>query len=224
MKLKHLFQLIGIVLCSVLMAVPGPAQASTNVTQQQGVSMSISYEELIVPAYPVVTVKHGDTLSVLARKYNLDWHGLYCANIKVIGPDPNVIRVGMKLVMKQSKCRIGSGNTATTITTTGYRAGTPQQIAWGLLANYGGDRPSQYYCLSQIIKRESGWSTTAYNAGSGAYGIPQALPGSKMSVAGPDWATSAYTQLKWMIHFYIEGGHYRTPCGAWAFWESNGWY
>ena len=57
---------------------------------------------------------------------------------------------------------------------------------------------------------------------SGAYGIPQALPGSKMSSAGADWATSARTQIIWGLGYIA--GRYGTPCGAWAHVEANGWY
>jgi hypothetical protein len=97
---------------------------------------------------------------------------------------------------------------------------TPQQIAWNLLNPVG--RSAQFSCLNDIINAESSWRVTAENP-SGAYGIPQALPGSKMSVAGPDWETSAYTQLFWMIRIYIPGS-YGTPCSAWAFHLAHGWY
>ena len=63
---------------------------------------------------------------------------------------------------------------------------------------------------------------TAENPSSGAYGIPQALPGSQMASAGADWQTSAATQIKWGLT-YIQG-RYGSPCGAWAHEQSNGWY
>lgn len=79
---------------------------------------------------------------------------------------------------------------------------------------------NQWTCLNSIISRESGWAVTAENPNSGAYGLPQALPGSKM---GPGWQDSAYAQLHWMIDEYIPSA-YGTPCGAWGFWEAHGWY
>lgn len=81
----------------------------------------------------------------------------------------------------------------------------------------------QFNCLRQMWNRESGvgWSTTAGNPG-GAYGIPQALPGSKMASAGPHWRTSPWTQIKWGL-WYIKN-RYGTPCGAWAFWQGHSWY
>ena len=63
---------------------------------------------------------------------------------------------------------------------------------------------------------------SAYNAGSGAFGIPQALPGSRMASAGPDWQTNAATQIKWGLD-YIKGT-YGSPCGAWSHEEATGWY
>ena len=75
--------------------------------------------------------------------------------------------------------------------------------------------------LNNIFTRESGWRYNAENA-SGAYGIPQALPGSKMATAGADWATNPATQIKWGLG-YIQG-RYGNPCSAWAFWEAHSWY
>jgi hypothetical protein len=99
--------------------------------------------------------------------------------------------------------------------------GTAQSIAFSMLSSFGW-KPSTYFsCLDNIWSRESGWNATAENA-SGAYGIPQALPGSKMASAGPDWQTNATTQIKWGLG-YIQG-RYGDPCSAWSFWEAHGWY
>jgi hypothetical protein len=98
--------------------------------------------------------------------------------------------------------------------------GTAQAIAYRLLPAFGFSH-NQFGCLNNIWSRESGWRVTAANA-SGAYGIPQALPGSKMASAGPNWQTNATTQVKWGLG-YIKG-RYSNPCGAWAFWQNNGWY
>ncbi|MGW3275484.1 aggregation-promoting factor C-terminal-like domain-containing protein [Streptomyces kronopolitis] len=81
---------------------------------------------------------------------------------------------------------------------------------------------TQYNCLDSLIRRESGWNHRAANPSSGAYGLMQALPGSKMSSAGADWRTNPRTQIKWGLS-YIKS-RYGTPCGAWNFWTKNGWY
>jgi hypothetical protein len=98
--------------------------------------------------------------------------------------------------------------------------GSAEQIAMSMLGSYGW-ASSQFSCLNELWSRESGWRTTAENP-SGAYGIPQALPGSKMASAGPDWQTSASTQIRWGLG-YIKG-QYGSPCGAWSHEEASGWY
>ena len=100
-------------------------------------------------------------------------------------------------------------------------SGSPQQIAQAMLASFGWSS-SQFSCLDPLWAHESGWSVTAYNSGSGAYGIPQALPGSRMASAGPNWQTNAATQIRWGLE-YIKGT-YGSPCGAWGHEQSTGWY
>jgi hypothetical protein len=80
----------------------------------------------------------------------------------------------------------------------------------------------QYNCLVSLWNRESGWRVNAENSSSGAYGIPQSLPGSKMASAGNDWRTNAGTQIEWGLGYI--SGRYGTPCGAWAHSEAVGWY
>jgi hypothetical protein len=100
-------------------------------------------------------------------------------------------------------------------------SGSAQQIAMGMLGSYGWSS-SQFSCLSSLWNEESGWNVYATNPSSGAYGIPQALPGSKMASAGPDWQTDAATQIRWGLT-YIKS-QYGSPCGAWAHEEADGWY
>jgi len=99
--------------------------------------------------------------------------------------------------------------------------GTVQAIAYRLLPNYGFSAASQFPCLNNIFTRESNWNVYAANA-SGAYGIPQALPGWKMASAGPNWQSNPTTQIKWGIGYIKQ--RYGSPCNAWAFWQNNGWY
>lgn len=86
----------------------------------------------------------------------------------------------------------------------------------------GGFAIDQMSCLDKLWTKESHWNTTAKNSSSGAYGIPQALPGSKMAVYGSDWQTNPATQIAWGLS-YIKG-RYSTPCGAWSHSQSTGWY
>ncbi|GLI28677.1 hypothetical protein ARHIZOSPH14_29190 [Agromyces rhizosphaerae] len=80
----------------------------------------------------------------------------------------------------------------------------------------------EFDCLVALWNKESGWRVNAMNPYSGAYGIPQALPGSKMATAGADWQTNAATQIEWGLGYIA--GRYGTPCGAWSHSQSVGWY
>ncbi|MGI5402630.1 transglycosylase SLT domain-containing protein [Streptomyces sp. CA-135486] len=80
----------------------------------------------------------------------------------------------------------------------------------------------QFQCFSNIVNHESTWNYQAQNASSGAYGLVQALPGSKMSSAGDDWRTNPATQIKWGLNYM--NSRYDSPCGAWSFWQANHWY
>jgi hypothetical protein len=81
---------------------------------------------------------------------------------------------------------------------------------------------SQYQCFATIIQRESGWNVHASNPSSGAYGLPQALPGDKMASVSSDWQNNAVTQIKWGLNYM--DGRYGSPCAAWSFWQAHGWY
>jgi hypothetical protein len=76
--------------------------------------------------------------------------------------------------------------------------------------------------LDQLWTHESHWDPTASNPSSGAFGIPQALPGAKMASAGSDWETNAATQIAWGLSYI--SARYGTPCDAWSFWQNNNWY
>jgi len=99
--------------------------------------------------------------------------------------------------------------------------GSAQAYAMQALANRGMGS-GEYDCLVSLWNKESGWRYNAYNASSGAYGIAQALPGSKMASAGADWATNANTQVEWGLGYIT--ARYGTPCGAWNHSGSVGWY
>lgn len=100
-------------------------------------------------------------------------------------------------------------------------AGSARAIAQQMVADRGW-AASEFACLDQLWQRESNWRHTAMNPSSGAYGIPQALPGSKMASAGADWQTNPATQIKWGLGYI--SGRYGTPCGALSHSHSVGWY
>ncbi len=100
---------------------------------------------------------------------------------------------------------------------TGNRA-----IGAELAASMYGWSGGEWQCLDALWTRESGWNAAAHNSSSGAHGIPQALPGSKMASAGADWYSNPATQIKWGLG-YIKN-RYGSPCAAWGHSETVGWY
>ena len=96
-----------------------------------------------------------------------------------------------------------------------------QAMAQAMMLGYGYGA-DQWGCLNDVVTRESGWHVTATNIRSGAYGLPQANPATKMATAGADWQTNPRTQLAWMLDYVHR--RYGDPCGAWAHELSAGWY
>ncbi len=99
--------------------------------------------------------------------------------------------------------------------------GDPRQIAQAMLPEFGFSS-DQFSCLDSLWTKESGWNVSADNPTSSAYGIPQALPGSKMATAGADWATNPATQIRWGLG-YIQDS-YGSPCAAWGHSQAYNWY
>ncbi|GAA3590418.1 hypothetical protein GCM10022223_01110 [Kineosporia mesophila] len=97
----------------------------------------------------------------------------------------------------------------------------PKSAARVMLADRGWSS-SEFSCLDSLWTKESGWNYQATNPSSGAYGIPQSLPGSKMASAGSDWQTNPVTQIRWGLDYIAD--RYGTPCGAWGHSQSVGWY
>ncbi len=121
--------------------------------------------------------------------------------------------------LKKDTLSLGAGNTMSR--TEDLSDEDPRLIAKALLSTFGWDE-SQFGCLDSLWTRESGWNVHADNPSSSAYGIPQALPGSKMASAGSDWATNPVTQIKWGLG-YIQD-RYGSPCSAWGHSQSHGFY
>ena len=105
------------------------------------------------------------------------------------------------------------------------RANTPdgaRATARALAAERYGWGDGQFSCLNSLWQKESDWNYQAENPSSGAYGIPQSLPGSKMATVGDDWQTNATTQISWGLDYIARA--YGTPCAAWAHSQATDWY
>ncbi|KQO60274.1 hypothetical protein ASF23_14710 [Curtobacterium sp. Leaf261] len=161
-------------------------------------------------------------------------HGTYADAVDrdgygVTKPAPVVVPTPAPTAEATTGTTAATAKTASTAKTTGGAAapsaGTPdpgsaKAIALDMVTarGWGAD---QYNCLVSLWNKESGWNVYAYNP-SGAYGIPQSLPGSKMASAGADWQTNPATQITWGLNYIT--GVYGTPCGAWGHSVSYNWY
>ncbi|OQR61794.1 hypothetical protein B6E66_22640 [Streptomyces maremycinicus] len=116
--------------------------------------------------------------------------------------------------------------TTTEVASTSSAGSFPQQASYTVAEVQAIARqmvPSgQFQCFSNIVDHESTWNYQAVNPSSGAYGLVQAYPGSKMSSAGADWRTNPATQIKWGLNYMNE--RYGSPCDAWDYWLANGSY
>ena len=97
----------------------------------------------------------------------------------------------------------------------------PKAVARAMVADRGWN-DAQFQCLVKLWQKESNWTYTARNRSSGAYGIPQSLPGSKMASAGADWQTNPATQIRWGLGYIA--ARYGTPCSAWGHSQRVNWY
>jgi len=97
----------------------------------------------------------------------------------------------------------------------------PRSLAKRLMSQYGLSS-ADFDCVDRLWSAESGWNVHANNPSSSAYGIPQALPGSKMASAGPNWQDNAETQIRWGLGYIAN--RYGSACAAWSYKQSHGWY
>ena len=97
-----------------------------------------------------------------------------------------------------------------------------KRVAKTLMADEFGWNNYQYGCLQTLWRHESNWNYKSHNKASGAHGIPQALPATKMEIVGTDWRTNPVTQITWGLKYIQE--RYNTPCAAWSKFKRSNWY
>ena len=125
-------------------------------------------------------------------------------------------KITKKVVNKQKK------STPRKVSTPKVSSNVYQNYAHDLVINKYGWSEYDFQCLVKLWNRESGWNPNAHNKSSGAYGIPQSLPASKMRSEGADYYTNGYTQIRWGLK-YIKG-RYGSPSKAWQHSQKKGWY
>ena len=122
----------------------------------------------------------------------------------------------------EAKARAEAAKRAKSTTSSSQNLSALQQYAHNLVINTYGWSEYDFDCLVKLWNRESGWNPNAHNKSSGAHGIPQSLPASKMASEGSDYYTNGYTQIRWGLK-YIKG-RYGSPANAWAHSQKTGWY
>ena len=176
----------------------------------------------VVAATCVVVASTGLTVAVHAVASEPDPQAAASAAPAVtrIADLPAQASVSRAAVPREARAQRASRSSARVVSSGSARV-TSRGIAASIAERRYGWGAEQFSCLDSLWARESGWNVHAANP-SGAYGIPQALPGSKMSAFGADWRDSATTQIGWGLD-YIDG-RYGNPCGAWSALGSKGWY
>lgn len=228
-----------VILADASMAAPAPDVLATELAASVTIlTVSRSGHRMSVRLQPPVPTKRykvqgGDTLSGIAFDNDMaSWQPLAAANVDQV-KNPDLIYIGQTLRVPSAALApvIKRSAHAKTVHISplvkenktfkpNYVAGDARSTARQLLSSRGWS--GQWGCLNSLINRESGWQVHATNSGSGAYGIPQSLPGSKMATMGSDWRDSATTQLRWMMDYIT--ARYGSPCGAWAHSQATGWY
>jgi len=129
---------------------------------------------------------------------------------------------GLSVVVSAPTDEIVAVGALTIPAATDVQKGTNRALGQQMALDQYGWTGDEWACLDNLWARESGWSHTSGNKTSGAYGIPQALPGSKMAVYGADWESNPATQISWGLAYI--SGRYATPCGAWGHFTAHNWY
>jgi len=207
---------------SVPLSTPVAAGATYTVSQVVHATMM---KTVAVP-YKIQRIKDSTLASGVTKVIKPGKNGLAQVTYAVVYIDGKLAgQTKINTVLLQSPVtkveRVGTKKTITATTFVAPDPGSAKDIARRMLAARGwGD--SQYNCLVTLWGKESGWRVNAGNP-DGAYGIPQALPGTKMASAGSDWRTSATTQIKWGLGYIT--ARYGSPCAAWSAWQAHGgWY
>ena len=191
----------------------------------------------VAPSGTTVVVDAGPTVVLRAdagapdpvaptASYEVGRHELELSGLSALAAQRGVAgqRAGEASALLESvrTARVGAVEQATRAAERDRIATAPPRELGQILAAERGFAGDQWSCLDSLWQRESNWNPSAENPSSGAYGIPQSLPGSKMATVAADWRTNPATQITWGLDYIVD--RYGTPCGAWAHSETNNWY
>ena len=145
------------------------------------------------------------------------------APVKRTGAAARVPRriIMMELAKRAERIAASMASASPEVLPTDVNPDSNRGLGYHLMLQFG-VAADQWQYLDALWQRESGWNHLAENASSGAYGIPQSLPGSKMADVAPDWRTNPETQITWGLAYIA--ARYRNPQGAWEHSQRVGWY
>jgi len=145
------------------------------------------------------------------------------APVKLTGAAASVPRriIMMELAKRAERIAASMASASPEVLPTDVNPKSNRGLGYHLMLQFG-VAADQWQYLDALWQRESGWNHLAENASSGAYGIPQSLPGSKMAVVAPDWRTNPETQITWGLAYIA--ARYGNPRGAWEHSQRFGWY
>ncbi len=200
------------------------AAGKTDAAELASSVAALSHFELLAPTrvFDLVDATRGKADAVQAATAEADRIAAEAAAAAAAAEAERVAAEAAAAAQASSSSSSSSASTGGSRPSAPSDPGGAQAIARDLMAAQYGWGDDQFGCLVALWAKESGWNANAYNASSGAAGIPQALPGSKMASAGADWATNPATQITWGLGYI--SGRYGTPCGAWDTSQSQGWY
>ena len=200
----------------VTIAVPAPFVVTSVIPSPAPVAPKTAAQKAVPPRAQQISA--GAAVADLASKREQT----LVKQTKAITTQHNKLQEAAKKAEKAAKAAEAARQRA--IQNSGYQPGVtdPREMARQILKNKYSLGDEHYTCFNNIIMRESNWDIDATNPSSGAYGIPQALPGSKMSTVGADWRTNPATQITWAVEYMKK--RYGSPCDAWSFKRSHGWY
>ena len=218
---KNRSRLITTAVASTLVVAATASTAAATLASHPGAALAGNADaSMVVLTQQPAKAEHGDTMSPAQRLDGFDRVRFSLGKIQN-RDDGAAAKAAAAKAAAKAAVKAAAAKTTAQQTVAKTPSGSPIQIAQQMLGRFGWS-PSQFSCLYPLWEHESGWNPSAENAGSGAYGIPQSLPGAQMASAGRDWQTDPATQIRWGLT-YIQG-KYGSPCGAWAHEQSSNWY
>ncbi|MEV6597336.1 lytic transglycosylase domain-containing protein [Actinoplanes sp. NPDC051346] len=233
--MNRLWSRVGIRAASVGLLVAGVI-GGVYIGQDREVQAQSAQAQLVVQAnndeMALLKERHNEHAAVRAYQRRAEGEAASKAAIEAKAAAAKARKLEKKAIekaaeKKAAESKKSSGNSGTTVPFDGEIPASCEEFKGNRATGCAvmldkGFEIDQFPCLEKLWEKESGWNHRAQNPSSGAYGIPQSLPGSKMASAGDDWETNPATQIRWGLG-YIKG-RYNTPCGAWSHSQNVGWY